>query len=378
MYLDDEMNVIDIDEAIAQKKELIEKAKELSESETGDVSRECARLRRRWRRIPYWESAYEDQLANEFDGYMNTVYSRRHLVAAANAEAKAALVEEMKKMDVAKRGNVMEETLDRWKKIGSAGKEEDDRLWKEFSTARREYFAKRQEHFEEVKKHYAEAKEIKAQLVEEARSLSEVNDFYKTANKFEELLDRWKEAGFCGDRQAEDAMWAEFNEFRRDFFRRRAEFFSEVHARQKEAYQGKKALVEEAREILDRADNTREDTQRMKDLNARWRELGSCGKDREDKIWKEFRQIMDSYFEGLRGDRQERQARQKEHLGDLRTRKLEQIASQRRQIEHLRQEALETLSEREANEIEEEIADKEEFIKELEAQIADLDAKTTE
>ena len=173
-------------------------------------------------------------------------------------------------------------------------------------------------------------------------------------------------------------MWAEFNEFRRDFFRRRAEFFSEVHARQKEAYQGKKALVEEAREILDRADNTREDTQRMKDLNARWRELGSCGKDREDKIWKEFRQIMDSYFEGLRGDRQERQARQKEHLSDLRTRKLEQIASQRRQIEHLRQEALETLSEREANEIEEEIADKEEFIKELEAQIADLDAKTAE
>ena len=86
MYLDDEMNVIDIDEAIAQKKELIEKAKELSESETGDVSRECARLRRRWRRIPYWESAYEDQLANEFDGYMNTVYSRRHLVTAANEE----------------------------------------------------------------------------------------------------------------------------------------------------------------------------------------------------------------------------------------------------------------------------------------------------
>ncbi len=376
MYLNDEMyDVIDIDEAIKQKQELITKAKELSEQETGDLIKAAARLRRKWRRIPYWESAYEDQLAQEFDGYLGVVYSRRHLVTEANVEAKRALIEEVKGYDQNVPGTKLAESLERWKKVGSAGHEADEELWQEFADARHAFLEKKRVYWNERREHYDEAKAIKERVVEEAKALAEEDNFRKASARFEELLQEWKDAGYIGDRDYEKELWQEFSEARRNFNKKRGAFYSELHARQKEAYTAKTALIAEARAILEGGNYTREDTEKMKELNAKWRTLGNCGRDKEDGVWKEFRSVMDEYFDVIRGNREERQARYQERLGDLRSRKLDQIASQRRQIERLRQEAMETLSEREANEINEEIADKEEYIAELEKEIAELEEK---
>ncbi len=376
MYLNDEMyDVIDIDEAIRQKQELITKAKELSEQETGDLIKAAARLRKKWRRIPYWESAYEDQLAQEFDEYLGVVYSRRHLVSEANAEAKRALITEVKGYDQDVPGTMLADSLERWKKIGSAGHETDDELWKEFAEARHAFLEKKRVYWNERREHYDEAKAIKERVVEDAKALVDEENFRKANTRFEELLQEWKDAGYSGDREYEKKLWTEFSEARRAFNKKRGAYYSELHARQKEAHAAKTALIEEARAILENGSFSREDTEKMKEFNQKWRSIGSCGRDKEDAVWKEFRGVMDEYFGVIRGNREERQARYQEHLGDLRSRKLDQIASQKRQIEHLRQEAMETLSEREANEINEEIADKEEYIAELEKEIAELEEK---
>lgn len=376
MYLNDEMyDVIDIDEAIKQKQELITKAKELSEEETGDLIKAASRLRKKWRRIPYWESAYEDQLAQEFDDYLGVIYSRRHLVTEANAEAKRALIAEVKAYTDDRPGTLLNESLERWKKIGSAGHELDDELWKEFASARHDFLERKRVYWDQMREHYDEAKAIKERVVEEAKGLAEDENFKKTAARFEELLQEWKDAGFSGDRDHEKELWSEFAQARRAFNKRRGAFYSDLHAKQKEAYSAKLGLIEEARAILERGEYTREDTEAMKELNQRWRQAGTCGREKEDNVWKQFREVMDNYFNAIRGNREERQARYQEHLGDLKSRKLDQIASQKRQIERLRQEAVETLSEREANEILEEIADKEEFITELEKEIAEIEEK---
>ena len=38
----------------------------------------------------------------------------------------------------------------------------------------------------------------------------------------------------------------------------------------------------------------------MKKLNGLWKEIGSCGKEKEDALWKEFRCAADDYFAGLK------------------------------------------------------------------------------
>ena len=62
--------VADLDEAIAQRRALIEEAKALAELEdTKQAINKINELNRKWRRIPYWESAFEDELAEEMEGY---------------------------------------------------------------------------------------------------------------------------------------------------------------------------------------------------------------------------------------------------------------------------------------------------------------------
>ena len=377
MSLNDEMyGVIDIDEAIAQKQELIASAKELTEDgATGDLLKACTRLRRKWRRIPYWESAYEDQLAQEFDDYINTVYNRRHLVLENNKEAKKALIAEVQALAPNKPVRAMDETMERWKKIGSAGRQTDEELWQEFTSARRNFFERKRVYWNEMKDHFEEAKVIKKKLIEDAKAIVTNADYYHDGARFDELLTEWKAAGFTGDKAEEDALWEEFSAARKQYHKDRSTFFGEVHAKRKEAYVLKKQLLDEARAIVDSGSTSQENTQAMRDISQKWREAGSCGKEREDRLWKEYREVMDAYYGRLREIREERHARHLEYLAERKANLQSQVASQRRQIEHLRQEAAETLSEAMANEINEEIADKEAYIVELEEEIAKLDEK---
>ena len=75
MYNDhDEFEVNDYDEDIRRREALIEEAKSIEiSSDWNTVFREISDLKRKWKRIPYWDSAYEETLMEEFDGYYGCV-----------------------------------------------------------------------------------------------------------------------------------------------------------------------------------------------------------------------------------------------------------------------------------------------------------------
>ena len=65
---DDMLEVNDFDEDIRRREELIEEAKNIpADADWNEVMHQVNDLRRRWRRIQYWDSAYEETLAEEFD-----------------------------------------------------------------------------------------------------------------------------------------------------------------------------------------------------------------------------------------------------------------------------------------------------------------------
>ena len=106
--------------------------------------------------------------------------------------------------------------------------------------------------------------------------------------------------------------------------------------------------------------------------------VGSCGKEKEDQVWKVFRSIMDDYFAGLKAWNEEKHANWLQHMQEIRNRKAELIQNQKRQIEHMKQDMVGLLGQRAIDEMEEAIEDKKAFIEELEKEIADIDARLTE
>lgn len=63
-----------------------------------------------------------------------------------------------------------------------------------------------------------------------------------------------------------------------------------------EAVEGKKALVEEARALMDSTD-FQKTAEALKELQTKWRELGFAGKALNDSLWEEFSKVNDHFFE---------------------------------------------------------------------------------
>lgn len=113
----------------------------------------------------------------------------------------------------------------------------------------------------------------------------------------------------------------------------------------------------------------------MKGLGNEWKTIGTCGKDKEDKIWSAFRATMDQYFDGLKQWNEQRHQEWVQRMHEIRQRKLDMIANQKRTIQRLQNSMVGLLSQREIDNVTEEIEDRKAFIVELEEEIADIDKK---
>ena len=91
----DEMyEVEDFDEDIKRRQELIEEAKSIpTDAKWNDVFRQISDLKKKWKRIQYWESDYEDQLAEEFDSYIDVFYQKRREGYESNKAIKQELID---------------------------------------------------------------------------------------------------------------------------------------------------------------------------------------------------------------------------------------------------------------------------------------------
>ncbi len=113
----------------------------------------------------------------------------------------------------------------------------------------------------------------------------------------------------------------------------------------------------------------------MKSLSNEWKKIGFAGRERDDRVWADFRAANDVYFDGLKKMSEQRQLDWKTRMLDARNKKVELINNQKRQIERLQNDMFGLVSEATMADIQNEIDDKEDFIDELEQQIADIDAR---
>lgn len=372
-----EEDVRDFDVDIEQRKALIEEAKQIED--TGDwsaLNRELSDLQRRWRRIYYWESAYEDTLEEEFDALIDKFYAKRRELYASVEETKKDLIKQAKALmnstDWNRATEAMKDLMTQWKAAGSAGKEKDDVLWEEFNVARNTFFDRKHTHWEDMQTKFEQARKVKEELIEEAKKLEDSTAWQASGNAFKELFARWKEAGSAG-REYEDDLWNAFHASRQKFYAARDAYYDELHEKQDALYQQKEELLAKAKEIAENTLFTREDTAAMKQLSVDWKAVGFTGKERDDEIWKAFRDVMDTYFAGLKQFNESKHAQWRQRMEDRRMRKTELIQEQKRQIQRIERDMIALLGERAIEDAKERIADKEDFIKTLEAEIEELD-----
>lgn len=372
----------DMDANIDKKQALVEESKKVEEMDDFNEAFHFVNdLKKQWRKIPYGESLAEEKLKDEFEANIEKVFAKQKEFTQKIVDAKEALIKEAEQTslseDFKKATDKMTSLMDSWKAAGNAGKKTDDDLWERFNAARQKFYDRKHENWEKRNSQFENAKKIKEDLIEKAKQLQDSQQWQETSGRFKELMDSWKAAGNAG-REFDDDLWNAFNEARQKFYTNRNAYYEKLHEEHDAKYASKKELVAQAKEIADKQQYTREDTATMKDLSTKWKEIGFCGKGREDDIWQEFRAVMDTYFDGLKKSNENRQAQWRSRMEENVRRKEEQINNQKRQISRLQEDMLGLVSEATIQDLQEQVEDREDFIKQLQEEIADIQSKLAE
>lgn len=255
-----------VTKSIEGKKALIAKSNEIKDSDDFyKTAEEFKNLQKEWRELGYSGRELNDPLWEEFSEINDYFFNRRNEFFEQQneerekaKERKEALIERAEELqdstDWFQTSKAQREMMDEWKEAGFASREVENKLWERFNAARQVFYKAQEEFFKELREKEAKAKEIKEALIAETHELKDNLDFESTRERFDAMMEEWKEAGHSGRKHEED-LWAQFREGRDHFYGRLTESSSQSREeRRAEAF-------DRIAELNDRIDS-------LEDLNA--------------------------------------------------------------------------------------------------------------
>ena len=370
----------DLEADIASKESLCIQAENLSFSQDwGGTSAKYKQLSEEWKKIYNWHTPKEKQLWDRFQAAKKTFYGQRDKARAQKKQAKQAIIAEARSLSTSSDWKAasqrFKELMDNWKSIGSVGKPDEDSLWEEFNAARQAFNNRRTENANRVSAQFENNRRQKQALINEARSVAQcTSDWKASTNKLNDLMTRWKTIGSAG-REHEDELWKEFNSIRHDFFESKHRHHEQQENRFLENARRKEQIVQEASGIASRCDYSSYNTERMKELDREWKEVGFAGKDKEDQLWNLFQKAKNSFWTGKRAYSAQRQQEYRIKLNEAINRKRMQISNLQSQIYNIENKMYSVRKQEYIDNMREWISEKEERIRELEIAIRDMESR---
>ena len=205
-----------------------------------------------------------------------------------------------------------------WKEdIGPVAKDQREAIWQRFSEATKKMHQRRQEHFQQLDKQYEANLEEKQKIIAQITALAENvagthREIQKQIREIEALRERFFQAGKVPQKDNE-ATWASFKNAVRSFNRNKNAFYKNQKKHQQENLDRKKALLDRALELKD-SEDWDSATPEMKRIQKEWKEVGHVPRKYSDKIWKEFKEACNHYFNRLHSKQDSAYASEKKNL----------------------------------------------------------------
>ncbi len=359
----------DMESTILKKQDLCRRADAVLKGNAPDAKEAMEALKEEWNSLTDWNTPREEEFANRFNSLFEE-YDAIQDRFARNAAEKQSIVEQALSLTESTEWKNTQakfrELSSALREIGSAG-HLDDEIEAKFREALNAFNTKRREYFDNLDTIRAAAKEKKAELIEEASKIAAITNFKQAGDKLNELMTQWKAAGSAGH-ETDEELWEKFNALRKDFFDRRRAFFEERELQRQQSIEAKNALIEEARKLAASNDFSKEVTDRMKELDKEWKATGFSGKEEGDRLWNTFKEAKEVFWNGKHADSQKR-------FQDIITRKNDQIAKLREEIDDLGVKEFETDVYDEIRSIQRRIEEKKSLVDSLEADVEGLKEK---
>lgn len=364
---------------ISKKEEILKEAKEVpADADYKDVMPTISALQKKWRRIGEGESAYEESLRKQFDEVLDVFYAKQKEALKDVVTAKEELIKKAEALvdskDLNKATNEINALFDEWKKLGYTDKKTDDELWAKFNAARQSFYDNRHELREQMAAKMQDAVKVKEELITKAEELADSTSWKKTTEAMDALMEEWKAAGYAG-KEHNDELWDKFRAARKKFYDARSDFYAKQNAEFAEKVKSKQELIEKAKAIVEENAYSRENSDKLKELSAAWKEVGFSGRDKEEKLWNEFKGTLDTYYAGLKAFNEQKHTDWLNRMESVKSRKVDMIEKQKKQLTWMERELTSVIGEAAFEEMQLDIEDKKAFIEQLEAELKELEDK---
>lgn len=340
-----------------KKRQLVEELKQLLQKEESikESFKELRSIQERWNNVGPVPKSDSDDLWKTYHFHLDNFYDYvklnddlRDLDFKHNKEEKEKISREAESLaELDSIGEAMarlQSLHKRWKEIGPVERELREPLWERFSKATQVLHEQRDAWRAEMAQRDEERIEGKRVIVgqmeaflESAKALQKHPEWQKATEEMEAMFDAFKKLGRINHPE-NDPLWQSAKQAFRQFLHIKNEHYKEVKKEHKANLERKEALVEKARALKD-SDNWRDTSNELKRLQEEWKNIGLTSRKDGDRVWKEFRQACDHFFQRMKEDRKVFKGQQKE-LADKKTQAIDALEALIAQSEGLSKKVL--------------------------------------
>lgn len=269
-----------------------------------------------------------------------------------NYNAKIALCEKLEAIDFAKidsykawddAGKTILALQDEWRLIGFAPRKLNQQVYDRYRKACDAFFDAKNKFYKESKQLLNENLNIKKQLCERAEVLKDSTDWKQTGAEFIKLQKEWKQVGPV-PKKLSDEVWKRFIKACDYFFEQKTKNSTDSKSVELENLGKKQALILQIEGLNVDAGN-KDALVELRKLIAEFNAVGHVPFNEKDKVYNEFRKIVDQKFEKLNVDGSQRRLDSfKNNLKDMSTKGDNKLVNERQKLmrayEHLNSEIL--------------------------------------
>ena len=301
---------------------IVEELKELINPQANikDTLKHFNDLRERWKNagaIPkdkynhVWNN-YHFHVENFYD-YLHLDREVRDLDFKHNLEQKQKIIARVEELvhevDINKAFRELQDLHKIWKEdIGPVSREHRDEIWNKFSDLTKQMHDKREILFEKLRgtelENLVNKKELIAKI--EVLATEKVNAHSQWLQQIEKV-EALRTAFFLAGKVPSDVneeTWTAFKTAVRNFNTFKNSFYKDIKKDQNNNLSRKIALVAKAKELQESTDFT-VTTPIMKQIQEEWKKIGHVPRKYSDKIWIEFREACNHYFDKLKDQKNE-------------------------------------------------------------------------
>lgn len=314
LHLDREARDFDFKHNLELKQSIINRVKVLvEETDINAALRELQDLHRIWKEdIGPVSKDHRERIWNEFSELSRQIHNKREQLQEQirereqnNLRLKEAIIQQIEEIigQPATNHNAWQEQVkkvealrEEFFKVGKVPSELSEQVWAKFKDMTRQFNVGKNTFYKSIKREQQTNMDRKRALVDKANELKDSDNFRETTEILKQIQEEWKTIGHV-PKKFSDQIWKEFRAACNHYFERLKAARSEVNQEETEAYERKKAFLEDIK-TFEMTGIHKTDLENIKAKIEEWKSLGKVGPNKR-YIDGKFNKVLDGLFEQL-------------------------------------------------------------------------------